>query len=260
MPLKGALKKETTRESKFYFMKTTITFLIYLLLTIAKGFGQCSTNVSDFGNNSSIPDYNINGDVDISLGEDGLTLTLDLQENFSTAQGPDIRAYAVNPNGLSDSQLANTSITSSAIDALQFGLVGSNSQDQNGAKTFTINIPEDVNIEDYSKVFFYCLEFDQFWDFGTFDNFNEETCDILSTPEIFASTVTLSPNPTRDNFTITGLTSSAQITIFDMLGKEVRRQGIAQDETISIASLKTGLYLVSITSDGEQATQKLFIQ
>lgn len=238
-----------------------ITLLTVLFFSILQSAAQCTENVSSFGNNNSIPEYNINGDVNLTLDQNGTSLTLDLGSNFMTAAGPDIRAFLVNPNGLSDAQLTTTSITSTAIDSIEFGLVGSSSQNQNGAKSFTIEIPDNIVLGDYNKLFFYCLEFDQFWDFGTFESFTEDSCSALSLQNnTLATQVTLYPNPTREILNTTGISTAAEIKIFDILGKEVLKSTTTSEKSIDVSILNSGIYLVSITVNEQQITQKLIIQ
>ncbi|MBI9069369.1 MAG: T9SS type A sorting domain-containing protein [Salinivirgaceae bacterium] len=69
------------------------------------------------------------------------------------------------------------------------------------------------------------------------------------------STLTFYPNPTKNHFSIDGLTSpSAKMTITNTLGKVIiSNQEIANGELINIADLETGLYLVIIN----QAKQSL---
>ena len=127
-----------------------ITLILLVLLNAQLATSQCDASVTEFGNNNVIPMYNITGSVDLTLNDDN-TITLELGANFMTAAGPDIRAFLVKSNGLTDSQLANTQIGN--LENLQFGLVGSDTVNQNGAKSFTISIPDGESIEEFDKVF-----------------------------------------------------------------------------------------------------------
>ncbi len=86
-----------------------ILLFIVSLITSFLGYSQCTTSASNFGNNTNTPSYNVSGDVSVTLNADN-TVTLDLGANFQTADGPDIRAYLVNSNGLSNTQLQGTKI------------------------------------------------------------------------------------------------------------------------------------------------------
>lgn len=236
---------------------TTLLFSTFLS-TIA--IAQCNETVSDFGNNSQIPAYNIEGDVTITLNEDTESLTLDLAENFMTAAGPDIRAFFVNSNGLSDAQLANTLISN--LENIQFGLVGNlSSTNQNGAKSFTIDIPEGTILENFDTIFFYCLQFDQFWDFGKFTPFTSENCNLLDIEATNTTLFSLTPNPARNIINIEGNElNNSEVRIFSQSGREVYNSVLTQNNQIDIANLARGLYLVSVSKEGQNTIQKLVIQ
>ena len=246
-------------------MKTKLLLILTLVLTSQFVAAQCTTTVSDFGNNTSITSYNIIGDVDVTINLDN-TVTLDLGTNFMTASGPDVRAYLVKSNNLSDSMLANTPIAN--LDNIQFGLVGSccgfGNLPINGAKSFTITIPPTDNIEDYDTVFFYCLNFNQFWDFGKFIPFNSNNCTLLSIDEnSLLDTVSFFPNPTNDNITIKNERQlNLSIEIFNVLGKKVleTENSLLTEQSINLASLNSGVYLVQIKADGKSITKKLVKQ
>lgn len=245
-------------------MKTRLLLSIILLtFTLQFTHAQCTENVSNFGNNTSIPSYNISGDVNLVLNLDN-TVTLDLGSNFSTASGPDIRAYLVKSNGISDTTLKNTLISN--LDHIEFGLVGSLPGfgnpvvSVNGAKSFTISIPDEDNIEDYDKIFFYCLLFDQFWDLGTFTSFSENTCSVLNIDDNVLSDLSIYPNPTSENITIKGLNNrNVNLEIYDMLGKSVLSKKINTTELINVSEFRKGIYLLKIDSAGKTKTQKLII-
>ncbi len=239
-------------------MKKIITLTIAIVLTTVLQ-AQCIETVSGFGNNTNIASYNIQGDVDVSLSENGDTITLDLGENFMTASGPDIRAFFVNSGGLSDVQLTNTLIGD--LENLQFGLVGSSTTNQNGAKSFTIDIPNDLVIENFDKIFFYCLQFDQFWDFGTFTPFSSANCSILNLDTISLNSFSIAPNPAQDVISIQGIeTNDSEIRIFSATGKQIYQNVSSQNNRIDVSNLTAGLYLVSVTQQGNQTTQKLIIE
>lgn len=238
--------------------KITTLLLVVFFATLAHA--QCTEIATGFGNNTSIPSYNIEGDVSVTLNPGGTTLTLDLGANFMTAAGPDIRAFFVNSDGLTDAQLVNTEIGD--LENLQFGLVGDfNGTSQNGAKSFTIDIPAGTQIENFDKIFFYCLQFDQFWDFGTITPFSNVTCDILNTASFQENSFTISPNPATTQISISGVnTNASEIRIFDVLGKQVYQNTITEDANINIADLNSGVYLVSIIQEGTQTTKRLVVQ
>ena len=115
---------------------------------------QCIENLTGFGNNPDDASYNITGDVSVTLNANN-TITLNLGSNFSTLEGPDVRAYLVDSNGVSDSVLATTLIAD--LNNFEFGLTQAN-----GQQTFTVEIPEGKDITKFNKVFFYCLQYNHF--------------------------------------------------------------------------------------------------
>ena len=243
-------------------MKTKLLLILTLVLTSQFVAAQCTTTVSDFGNNTSITSYNIIGDVDVTINLDN-TVTLDLGTNFMTASGPDVRAYLVKSNNLSDSMLANTPIAN--LDNIQFGLVGSccgfGNLPINGAKSFTITIPPTDNIEDYDTVFFYCLNFNQFWDFGKFTSFDSANCTLLSVDDNeLLRDITFYPNPTKDYLEVSNPKRlDINLTIYNILGNKVLQleDNALINQTLNLTSLNSGVYLVEIRAGGKSITKRL---
>lgn len=236
------------------------TTLLFLFISISYINAQCLQVAGDFGNNLNVPMYNIEGDVTITLNTDN-TITLDLGANFMTAAGPDIRAFLVNPGILTDAQLVNTPIGS--LENFQFGLVGSDTVNQNGAKSFTVPVPNGIDISQYNKIFFYCLQFDQFWDFGTFEAFSDTNCGILSVEDQLLESITFSPNPAQEIITINNpQLAPVSISIFNTLGqKSVALRDVQNtSQTLDISSLSSGLYIIEMTLGAQRTMQKLIKQ
>ena len=228
--------------------------ILLLVLTISIytiGNSQCTATASSFGNNTGVPSYNVSGDVSVTLNPNN-TITLDLGANFATANGPDIRAYLVDSNGLSNAQLQNTKIAN--LTNIEFGLVGCGfgrcnpEISPNGAKSFTVAIPNGQDIRNYDKVFFYCLEFNAFWDVGSFTPFSASNCSLLSTNDLFkVGDFKTYPNPVINTLTIENnkqLELSA--TIFNVLGREILKIENSNNPSIKInlSTLKAGVYLL----------------
>jgi len=234
-------------------------FTICILFFIQEGTSQCAEDVMDFGNNTAIPAYNITGDVMVTLNADGETITLDLASNFETAPGPDIRVFLVNSEGLSDTELANTLIAD--LEYFHFGLVGSDAVNQNGEKSFTVDIPAGVNISDFDTVFFYCQAFDQFWDFGKYISFTEATCSVLSVQNETLAGLTISPNPAVTQTTISNPNNiPLEIQIFNVAGNLIKQVNISATETsktIDVSSLQSGIYFLEIMAEGKRKVQRL---
>lgn len=66
------------------------------------------------------------------------------------------------------------------------------------------------------------------------------------------------PNPAKNTITITGLTEAATVTIYDMTGRTLVAQSVnADNNTVNIASLATGNYVVKLATATEATTMKL---
>ncbi|WP_299102087.1 T9SS type A sorting domain-containing protein [uncultured Winogradskyella sp.] len=239
-------------------MKTKLLFICFIFSAISTVYSQCSVMATDFENNSSIPMYNVMGDVTVVLNTNN-TVTLNLGDNFTTAAGPDIRAYFVASNGATDATLRNSLISN--LENFEFGLVGSNSVNQNGSKMFTVNIPTNANISNYDRVFFYCQQFDQFWDFGKIIPFTNTTCSALNVVEnTLSQQISLSPNPANDILEISNnAQTNINFSVYNTLGDRILeyKNLTKQTQTIDISSLKTGLYLIRFSVNGNTFTKKL---
>lgn len=238
-------------------MKRALLFLS-LVLFFQQTKSQCIQSATNFGNNTD-PSYEVTGDVTVTLNTDD-TITLDLGTNFMTSHGPDVRAYLVNSNELSDVNLSIALIAN--LENIEFGIVSSDIPfiNEDGAKSFTVPIPNDKNIEDFDRIFFYCLQFDAFWDFSPFTSFTSSNCNLLSLENNDIDKITIYPNPARDIIHLKGLTDNeTEIRIFDIFGKLAYSQN-KNIKDIDVSQLNAGIYLLSISNQGRRTTQKLVIQ
>ncbi|APZ46251.1 hypothetical protein BW723_08055 [Polaribacter reichenbachii] len=230
-----------------------LLLIAFLSLSYLQINAQCAETLTGFGNNPDQDSYNIVGDVTLILNTNN-TITLNLGSNFRTAPGPDIRAFLVDSNGISDDVLATTLIAN--LNHFEIGLT----QDS-GRQSFTVAIPDDKNITDFDKVFFYCLEFNHFWDLGTFTSFSSDNCSVLNIDEIKLDRISIYPNPAKNKIQLSNINAiSAEIRIFNVLGKQVFHQSKITNNSIDISSFKKGVYLAKINVDGKTKTQKLVIQ
>ncbi|GAB1855905.1 hypothetical protein MHTCC0001_07400 [Flavobacteriaceae bacterium MHTCC 0001] len=235
---------------------------------LSLGHAQCTVSAGSFGNNTvNLPmSYEVMGDVSVVLNDNN-TVTLNLGSNFSTANGPDVRVYLVASNGLSTAQLQNTEIAN--LTHIEFGLVGCDgcvpAIPSNGAKSFTVPIPTNQNISSYDKVFFYCLQFNAFWDVGSFTPFTSANCSVLDVNDVLETTTDFKiyPNPVQDNLTIENNNSlPITATIFNVLGKEILKINDINHSKIKInlSTLKAGVYLLQTTFNNTTTTKRLIKQ
>jgi hypothetical protein len=102
---------------------------------------------------------------------------------------------------------------------------------------------------------------DQVWDTTCVFPF-PMTCTV-SVPELAASgSVSVYPNPATENFTVK--VSSAKevlINIYDVTGKAVRTYNVNNDQLIiNRDGLRSGLYFITVLSEGRKYTSKLVIK
>lgn len=244
-------------------MKTTLLTLL-LILTFSYADAQCIENAFNFGNNNSIPRYNISGDVNVTLNTNN-TISVNFGSNFSTASGPDVRVYLIDSENKSSADLKSISRNSggnlvfnngSVVDNLSFGLIGFS-----GAQNYNAAIPEGKNISDYDTVYFFCLQFNQFWDYGSFTPFTNNSCAVLSTESETLNKTTIYPNPAQNQIQISNIDEGAtELLIFNILGKQVLHLPKVTQKTIDVSSLNAGIYMVRLLVDGKSKTQRLVIR
>ncbi len=237
-------------------MKITLpTFLVIVFFSLYQSNAQCIQTAFAFGNNINTPMYNITGGVEVLLNTKQKQVTLNLKDDFRTASGPDVRVYLVNPNLLSDIELAKTKISN--LSSIPMGMVSSNTISPNGAKTFTVTIPDNIDITKYTKVFFYCEAFDVFWDFGTILGFNINTCASLSSPDFeFNNQLSLYPNPTHNQLHITAK-SDAKIEVITVCNLQGQVVITSLDESFDVSHLPKGIYIVKVKTDKGETTTKI---
>lgn len=78
--------------------------------------------------------------------------------------------------------------------------------------------------------------------------------------DFFGADVQVYPNPSSGEFIIQGLQPSAQITVYNMLGKKVHEStAVKKQETMSL-NAPSGIYLLKVKSDKGELTRKVVIQ
>ncbi len=233
-------------------MKTKLLF-IGLAFLIQTAFSQCVESVTNFGNNTNTPIYNVSGAVSVSYNTDA-SISLTLGSDFETAWGPDVRAYLINSNGKSNSEIANEVI--SAFDYISFGTV-----EASGSQSFTQNIPSTFNISNFDKVLFYCLAYDVFWDVGSYTSFTASNCPVLSIEDnILKRNISIFPNPANEQFEVlNALEAPLSIVVYDMFGKQLLavENTPLKKQAVSLSGLNSGVYLVEIKSDKQSITKKI---
>jgi Secretion system C-terminal sorting domain/Electron transfer DM13 len=250
-------------------MKIIKFFALLVILLLSKNTsGQCVKVASGFGNNSSTPSYNITGGVEVTLNTDN-TITLKLSDNFSTASGPDVRAYLINPGTMTTAMLKGlNSSTFPNVPKIMFGIVASGGStppiSPNGAKTFTVNVPAGVTIGNYTKIYFYCEKFGVFWDFGTILGFTPQNCTVLSTADFDSNKFQVYPNPVIDTirFGLDDLSDNLSVNVYNTIGALVlTKKGITKkDNVLNINNLNSGIYIIELKDKDNNSFTKRFIK
>ncbi|MBQ0786023.1 MAG: T9SS type A sorting domain-containing protein [Oceanihabitans sp.] len=108
----------------------------------------------------------------------------------------------------------------------------------------------------------------RFYDLSTFDGSSVVYVDnfkiikrILSVEESEFVTFSVHPNPVSNGFVnITSTTNEAiSAQVFNLLGKQVMHQTI-NNNTLNVASLYSGIYILKLTQNGNSTTKKLVIK
>ncbi len=84
---------------------------------------------------------------------------------------------------------------------------------------------------------------------------NIQTTQIVSTSDVYITNVTISPNPFTNNIQISGLTSKAQWTIYDAVGKAVLDGKGNIIENLDV--LNAGLYIMTYIDNGYVASCRI---
>jgi len=120
----------------------------------------------------------------------------------------------------------------------------------NGASSYTAALPNNTTLADYQTIFFYCLQFNAFWDFGSFTPINSSNC-TLSNESLEATQFSVFPNPAVDELVIESNTNDVitGVTIYSALGREVYSAKGRIEDRIDIQNLPEGAYFVRITNE-----------
>ena len=97
----------------------------------------------------------------------------------------------------------------------------------------------------------------------TFNGDNEDSNCFLSIEKLTTSSFIIYPNPTQDQFTITGLSGNETIQLVDMTGRVLQtvKSQNNTSESIEVSQLANGVYnLVISTENGQKIIQKLIKQ
>jgi hypothetical protein len=91
----------------------------------------------------------------------------------------------------------------------------------------------------------------------------EDTWGIILGTDYFNdhNSISMYPNPVKNNFVYFSTTQNIEVIIYDILGKEVKVENINPDsDFVDVTTLHKGIYLVRLTTEDGQVTKKLIKQ
>ncbi|WP_299678249.1 T9SS type A sorting domain-containing protein [uncultured Dokdonia sp.] len=200
-------------------------------------------------------DYPVEGTAFLRFETDG-TKQVIFADDFATVQGIELRVFLTTTERLNQGG-TELQVTTEPLQDDNGG------QDMNdpitGMKTF--DVPDSVNLSDFSYIIIQCVQADVLWGRATLGDNEGADCAALAIEESPFDTMDITPNPMKDQFSITGLTTQDNtITIYDVVGKQVHTQQNITNQTIYVPSLKAGIYIMTISSGNQKTTRKLIIQ
>ncbi len=93
-----------------------------------------------------------------------------------------------------------------------------------------------------------------------YDNIELYETSSLSVNDVFASKVSVYPNPAEDFLSIeAGNVELTSVSVFNILGSKVLEQNELVDNKLNISSLESGVYLLKIAGDNSAVATKKFI-
>ena len=199
--------------------------------------------------------YPVEGTASILFQTDG-TKQVVFADDFATVQGIELRVFLTTTERLGQGG-QELEVTTEPLQDDNGG------QDMNdpitGMKIF--DVPASVNLSDYTYVIIQCVQADVLWGRATFGANEGPDCGTLAIEDRPFDSVSITPNPMTDQFTISGLTTQdTEVVIYDILGKRVHNQQNVTNQTINVSSLKSGIYMMTMISGDQKTTRKLIIQ
>jgi len=201
-------------------MKKTIITLIALIAFSFMTQAQCLRE----GVFTAIDDpvsYPVEGTAFLRFETDG-TKQVIFADDFATVQGIELRVF------LSTTERLNQGGTELEVTTgpLQDDNGGQDMNDPiTGMKTF--DVPDSVNLGDFSYVIIQCVQADVLWGRAALGDNEGADCATLAIEDRPFDAMNITPNPMKDQFSITGLTTqNNDIIIYDVVGKQVHKQRI----------------------------------
>ncbi len=238
-------------------MKKFIFLAIIVISNFINLSAQCTKTSSGFGNNTTTTMYNVQGTVNVVLNSP-TSVSVNLMPNFSTASGPDVRVYLVNRGTLTDAQL-KLPVMFNTRPKIEMGM-----SPATGMMSYTKPIPSGMNISDFDTVYFFCQQFSQFWDFGSFMPFTAANCAFLATDTFETKNFKLFPNPVSESLNVdfNNEISEYSVKIFNTIGSIVLNDGkiSVTNNTLNISKLNAGVYFIELNDSNNNRFIKRFVK
>ena len=228
---------------------------MFIASTIQFSQAQCERTGSFV---QSDPAYAISGTGKLVFETNG-DKSVVFDNDFMTVQGADLRVYLSKQDD----------ILTSGADAIQIsgqlendagGFGGSGVSPITGMMNF--DLPSNVELDEFDFIVIQCIVINERWGHVTLGNNEGADCgDILSVEDnSLENAVSFFPNPLKDKLNISNQKQlDLNIKVYNILGDlvlNVKNNGIT-NQTISLASLNSGVYLVQLLSDNQQITKRL---
>lgn len=235
-------------------MKKITLALIAFIITASVAQAQCFRD-GTFVAIDNPDDYPVAGTASLRFETDG-TKQVIFADDFATVQGIELRVFLTTTERLDQ---GGTELEVST-EPLQDDNGGQDMGDPiTGMKIF--DVPNNVNLGDFSYIIIQCVQADVLWGRIELSDNQGPDCATLTINDRPFENVEIMPNPIKDQFSITGLTTeNNNIVIYDVVGKQVHTQQNITNQTIYVPSLKTGLYIMTISLGDQKTTRKLIIQ
>jgi Secretion system C-terminal sorting domain/Electron transfer DM13 len=232
-------------------------FTLLTIVVISNFFNlsaQCTKTSSGFGNNTTTTMYNVQGTVNVVLNSP-TSVSVNLMPNFSTASGPDVRVYLVNRGTLTDAQL-KIPMMFNARPKIEMGM-----SPASGMMSFTKTIPSGMNISDFDTVYFFCQQFSQFWDFGSFMPFTAVNCVFLASDTFEKSSLKIYPNPVNSELNIENA-ENLKVKIYTVIGNIMLTEDSKIDSSrkINVSNLNSGIYFLELIDTENNRLVKRFVK
>lgn len=235
-------------------MKKQLLFLAVIFMASQSTNAQCSRSGSFV---QSDPAYSISGDANITFTTSGNKDVI-FESNFATVQGADLRVYISKTDDIATPG-SDAIQVSGRLENDAGGFGGPGTAPITGMMTFSI--PPSTTLADFDFIVIQCIAINERWGHVALGANSGTDCASLSINENTLNSLALYPNPSKGNVTLQSSTNEdAEISVYNMLGKQVYKIVQSLNSDIDLNNLKTGIYLVRIEAEGKQTTKRLIIE